>query len=65
MSVTPLNSPYDKSTRLGNNDTNCTAEGELDAVLLSSVRIAEDWKFVKTTALMILSQRKEGGDVMG
>eukprot|EP00957_Ditylum_brightwellii_P176929 13477110-Ditylum_brightwellii.AAC.1 len=65
MSITPLNSPYDKSTGFGNNDTNCTAEEELDTVLLSSLRMAEDWKFVKATALMILSQRKEGDDVMG
>eukprot|EP00957_Ditylum_brightwellii_P203246 15333873-Ditylum_brightwellii.AAC.1 len=65
MVLTPLNCSYEESAWFGNNDTNCTTEGELEAVLSSSVRIAEDWKFNKDTVLMIALQWKEINDAMG
>eukprot|EP00957_Ditylum_brightwellii_P145605 11086431-Ditylum_brightwellii.AAC.1 len=65
LKITPLNSPYDESAGFGNNDANCTTEGELEAVMLRSVRMAGDWKFDEDTVLMIALQGKVSDDVMG
>eukprot|EP00957_Ditylum_brightwellii_P155428 11830874-Ditylum_brightwellii.AAC.1 len=58
MIITSLNCPYDENAWFGNDDTICTTKGNLEAVLLSSVRMAGDWKFNKDNLLIIASQQK-------
>eukprot|EP00957_Ditylum_brightwellii_P195088 14864676-Ditylum_brightwellii.AAC.1 len=42
MIITPLKSPHYESAGFGNKDTNCTAEGETDILILSCGKMGSD-----------------------
>eukprot|EP00957_Ditylum_brightwellii_P007489 566634-Ditylum_brightwellii.AAC.1 len=62
ISISPLDFSYDKTAGFHHLDTNCTTEGGPDFAL--SFNMPNDWTFDKGTAVLVMSQRGKGDDVM-
>eukprot|EP00957_Ditylum_brightwellii_P134316 10240132-Ditylum_brightwellii.AAC.1 len=62
ISITPLDSSYDKSAGFGTLDTNCTTEGGPNFALSSNM--PNDWTFEKDATVLITSKREKGDDAM-